>query len=308
MALISYVVPVYHNYGSIKRTWKVVSTLFRDRLPDHDYEIVFVDDGSKDDSYSEMRETADLDERVKLIRLTRNFGQVPAIIAGYSHATGDAVINMSADLQDPAELTVDMIRHWQAGSEIVVGYRENREDSFGAKLFSRFAYGALRLSNKDLPAGGFDFVLMGRRALGAFLSYRGRNRFYQGDILWAGFKTTYLPYARKKREVGKSQYTFGKKLKLFFDFLLDGSYLPIRLMSVAGIVTALSGILYAAVIVLAWLLGMTPFSGWAPLMIALLLIGGMLMFMLGMIGEYVWRILDEVKAKPLFLIDEAPNR
>lgn len=304
MALISYVVPVYHNAGSIRKTWEGIAALYADALAGHEFELIFVDDGSKDASYEEMRQVAGLDARVRLIKFTRNFGQVPAIIAGYAAARGDAVINMSADLQDPVELTAEMVGLWSAGSEVVVGYRENREDPLGAKIFSRFAYGALRLSNPDIPAGGFDFVLMGRKALDAFLSYKGRNRFYQGDILWAGFRTTYIPYARMKRQVGKSQYTFSKKLKLFFDFLLDGSYLPIRLMSLAGLATACSGLLYALVIFVAWVFGQTPFSGWAPLMIMLLLLGGVIMVMLGMIGEYVWRILDEVKGKPLFIVEK----
>ena len=276
-------------------------------MPQDDYEVIFVDDGSRDGSYAEMQEVSGEDPKVKLLRFTRNFGQVPAIIAGYEAAQGDAVINISADLQDPVELTSTMVEHWRSGSQVVVAFREDREDSFGAKLFSRLAYGALRASNKDIPEGGFDFVLMGRKALGAFLSYRGRNRFYQGDILWAGFPTTYIPYVRRKREVGRSQYTFSKKLKLFFDFILDGSYLPIRLMSLAGLLIALSGIAYAAVIVIAWFSGLTPFSGWAPLMIALLLLSGTIMLMLGLIGEYLWRILDEVKAKPLYMIQESPK-
>lgn len=307
MATISYVVPVYNNQGSIRKTWEGIRTLYSTTMPQDDYEVIFVDDGSRDGSYAEMQEVSSEDPKVKLLRFTRNFGQVPAIIAGYEAARGDAVINISADLQDPVELTATMVEYWRSGSQVVVAFREDREDSFGAKLFSRLAYGALRASNKDIPEGGFDFVLMGRKALGAFLSYRGRNRFYQGDILWAGFPTTYIPYVRRKREVGRSQYTFSKKLKLFFDFILDGSYLPIRLMSLAGLLIALSGIAYAAVIVIVWFSGLTPFSGWAPLMIALLLLSGTIMLMLGLIGEYLWRILDEVKAKPLYMIQESPK-
>ena len=304
MSLISYVVPVYNNHGSIRTTWEAIRALFDGPLAEHDYEVVFVDDGSRDASYEEMREVAALDPRVVLVRFTKNFGQVPAITAGYAHARGDAVINISADLQDPVELTIEMVRAWQNGSEIAIGFRQDREDSFGARLFSKLAYGALRLSNPAIPAGGFDFVLMSRRALDAYLSYRGRNRFFQGDILWAGFRTFFIPYVRRRREVGKSQYTFAKKLKLFFDFLLDGSYLPIRLMSLAGAITAACGLLYSLVVVVAWLFGKTPFAGWAPLMIVLLMIGGGIMFMLGIIGEYLWRILDEVKNKPLYVVDE----
>ena len=266
--------------------------------------MVFVNDGSRDASLEEMRALAASDPRVQAITFTRNFGQLAAIIAGYRHAQGDAVINMSADLQDPAELTVDMVRQWEAGCEVVVGYRQEREDSMLARLFSRLAYAAVRSGNRDVPAGGFDFVLMSRKALAQFLTLKGRNRFFQGDVLWAGFRTAFLPYTRRKRTIGRSQYTFSKKLKLFFDFTLDSSYLPIRLMSLCGGALALSGIVYAAVIVLARLLGGTPFTGWAPIMVVMLVTTGMLMLMLGVIGEYVWRILDEIKDKPLYVLDE----
>lgn len=302
MKKISYVIPVYNNEGSIRLTWNAIRELFGSELAGYGYEIIFVDDGSKDGSYAEMLSVARDDPGVRTITFSRNFGQLAAIIAGYDHSTGDAIISMSADLQDPADLTVDMIRSWVSGSEVVVGYREAREDSFGARLFSRLAYSAVRAANPEIPTGGFDFVLMSRRALDVFLSLKGRNRFYQGDVIWAGLATTFLPYVRRKRTVGKSQYTFSKKLKLFYDFFLDGSYVPIRMMSATGAVVALLGALYATTIAIAWVFGKTPFSGWAPIMVAILLIGGILMLMLGLIGEYLWRILDEVKAKPLYII------
>jgi glycosyltransferase involved in cell wall biosynthesis len=302
MSTISYVIPVYHNQGSIRLTWQAIRTLFEDALSAHDYEIIFVDDGSRDASYEEMCGIATEDPKVRTITFSRNFGQLAAIIAGYDHASGDAIVSMSADMQDPAELTVDMVRAWEAGSEVVIGYREAREDSMGARLFSKLAYSAVRASNPNIPTGGFDFVLMSRRAMEVFLSMKGRNRFYQGDVIWAGLPATFLPYTRRKREIGKSQYTFSKKLKLFYDFALDGSYLPIRMMSAAGVLVALMGVLYAIAITIGWAMGRTPFSGWAPIMVAILLIGGVLMLMLGLIGEYLWRILDEIKAKPLYII------
>lgn len=305
MSKISYVVPVYHNEGSIRATWEGISKLFRGRLQDHEYEIIFVNDGSKDRSYEEMLEVSALDANVRLVNFTRNFGQLSAIIAGYHQATGEAIINISADLQDPIDLTVDMISQWEAGSEVVVGYRSDREDSFGARFFSYLAYSALRLSNPNIPTGGFDFVLLSRYALDLFLSYKGRNRFFQGDVIWAGLKTSFLPYVRRKRTIGKSQYNFSKKLKLFYDFLLDGSYLPIRLMSMCGTACALLGALYALVIGVSWAFGHTPFQGWAPIMVAILVVGGAIMFMLGIVGEYLWRILDEVKGKPLYVINES---
>lgn len=304
MKKISYVIPVYNNAGSIRLTWEAIVSLYQSRLSGYDYEIVFVNDGSRDGSYEEMREVAALDSKVKTLRFTRNFGQIAAITAGYAHASGDAVINMSADLQDPVELTADMVEAWTAGSEVVVAHRSDRNDSIGANAFSFLAYSALRASNPSIPKGGFDFVLMSRRALDHYLSYGGRNRFYQGDILWAGLPTTYLPYVRRRREIGKSQYSFSKKLKLFFDFMIDGSYTPIRFISLTGAILAVLGTIYAVVIMGAWFFHNTPFSGWAPIMVAILLVGGMIMLMLGIVGEYLWRILDEIKAKPVYILDD----
>jgi glycosyltransferase involved in cell wall biosynthesis len=304
MAKVSFVIPVYQNSGSIEETWSSIAMLFDGPLKEHSYEIVLVDDGSTDDSWAEMCRVARADPYTSVVRFTRNFGQLAAIVAGYERMTGDVMINMSADLQDPVELVVEMVHHWSAGSDVVVGFREERQDPLIARVLSRIAYGALRLSNRDIPPGGFDYVLMSRRAIESFLSYRGRNRFFQGDVLWAGRKTTYLPYARRKRPIGRSQYTIAKKLKLFIDFIIDGSYLPIRLMSLCGVACAALGALYALVIVGAWARHRTPFPGWAPIMIIVLFVGGVIMLMLGVIGEYLWRILDEIKAKPLYIIDE----
>ncbi|UGB44992.1 glycosyltransferase family 2 protein [Frateuria edaphi] len=299
---ISYVIPVYQNEGSIERTWEAIVSLFSSGLAGYDYEILFVNDGSKDRSATEMEEVAAKDPKVRLIQFTRNFGQIAAIVAGYEHATGDAIINMSADLQDPAELTVDMVRAWRAGSHVVVGHRADREDSMMARMLSKLAYGALRVSNPNIPEGGFDFVLLSRYALDIFLTFKGRNRFFQGDVLWSGLPATFIPYVRRKRTIGKSQYNFSKKLKLFYDFLLDGSYLPIRIMSVCGVLSSVLGLSYAALIIVLRLIGDVPFQGWAPIMVVVLVIGGMIMFMLSLIGEYLWRILDEIKAKPLYII------
>jgi dolichol-phosphate mannosyltransferase len=237
-----------------------------------------------------------------VITFTRNFGQMAAMLAGFKHATGDATINISADLQDPAELIPQMVEKWRGGAELVICYRTDRSDTIAAKIFSRVAYGALRMSIPQIPPGGFDFVLMDRKALDEFNSIDVRNRFFQGDILWTGYRTCFIPYVRLKRTIGTSQYNLRKKMKNFLDAFLDASYLPIRFISYAGLVTSALGVLYSLSIVVSWLFGKTPFSGWAPLMIAVLLVGGMIMVMLGIIGEYTWRIYDEVRKKPNFIV------
>ena len=299
---ISFVVSVYHNEGAISKTHEKIQSVFSNELANHEYEIVFVDDGSKDGSLPEILGLREKDSRVKVITFTRNFGQMAAMLAGFKEATGDAVINISADLQDPVELIPRMIANWQGGSEIVICYRTDRSDTLLAKLLSRLAYGVLRISLPQIPPGGFDFVLMDRRVMDSFNAIDVRHRFFQGDLLWTGYRTSFIPYVRLKRTIGKSQYNFGRKLKNFLDAILDASYLPIRFISLVGLVTSALGVLYSVTIVISWLRGETPFSGWAPLMIAILLVGGLIMVMLGVIGEYVWRINEEVRKRPNYVV------
>lgn len=299
---ISFVVAVYQNEGALRETYEKIRSVFSTALADHQYEIVFVDDGSKDGSLKEILSLREADSRIVAITFTRNFGQMAAILAGFRECTGDAVINISADLQDPVDLIPEMVEKWQSGSEIVICHRIDRSDPLPAKLFSRLAYGILRISLPDIPSGGFDFVLMDRRALDTFNSIDVRHRFFQGDVLWTGYRTSFIPYVRMKRTIGVSQYNFSKKLKVFLDAVLDASFLPIRFITVVGLVTAMLGLLYSVVIAVGWLFGETPFTGWAPIMIAILLVGGLIMVMLGVIGEYVWRINEEVRKRPNYVV------
>lgn len=299
---ISFVIPVYRNARAITLTYeKIIGALATD-LTAYDYEFVFVDDGSDDGSLEELLGLRAKDPNVRVISFTRNFGQMAAILAGLKAATGDVVLHLSADLQDPVELIPGMVRDYEAGSELVIGHRVEREDKWTSRLTSRVFYRIVRLSFPQMPAGGFDYVLLARRVVDAFNAIEVRNRFFQGDLLWLGYKTTFMPYTRARRTIGRSQYTFAKRLKNSLDAILDSSYLPIRFISVAGVVTALLGFIYALNITYWYFMHGTPFTGWAPIMILLLVIGGLLMLMLGIIGEYVWRIYDEVKKKPNYIV------
>lgn len=299
---ISFVIAVYQNAGAISKTYEKICSIFSKELAEHVYEIIFVDDGSKDGSLQEILSLKQQDANIKALTFTRNFGQMAAMLAGFKEATGDAIINISADLQDPVELIPQMVINWQQGSEIVICHRTDRSDSFSAKLYSNLAYGVLRIALPQIPPGGFDFVLMDRKVMDTFNAIDVRHRFFQGDLLWTGYRTSFIPYVRLKRTIGKSQYNFGKKLKNFLDAVLDASYLPIRFISLAGLLTSALGLLYSISIVFSWLHGETPFAGWAPIMIAILMVGGLIMVMLGVIGEYVWRINEEVRKRPNYLI------
>lgn len=305
MKKISIVIPVYRNERAVTATYGKLRDVFDNALKNYDLEIVFVNDGSDDNSLPELIGLHESDNRVKVISFTRNFGQMAAMLAGFQHATGDAMITLSADLQDPVELFPKMVEQWEAGSEVVICYRTDRSDDLKAKLLSKVAYGLLRMSIPSLPIGGFDFVLMGRRALDTFNAVDVRNRFFQGDLLWAGYPTSMIPYVRQKRTIGKSQYTFWKKMKNFADAFLDASYLPIRFISGLGVATALAGFFYALTVVVSWFFKATPFTGWAPIVISVMIVGGLNMVMLGIVGEYVWRIYDEVRKKPNFIIDKS---
>ena len=300
--IISFVVPVYRNKQTVSVTCETIASLFKSHIRDLDYEIVFVDDGSDDGSLEELLRLHNENAHVKVIELTKNFGQVPAILAGLKEAKGDAVINVSADLQDPINLVQEMLEQWLAGSQIVICYRTDRKDGILTRLFSSMAWALIRSTVPQMPRGGFDFFLLDREALNAFNEIHARNRFMQGDVLSLGYRTNLIPYTRQERKFGKSQWTFEKKLKYFIDAIIDSSYIPIRLMSAVGILTLLSGFCYAFIIVVAWSQHRVPFNGWAPIVIVMLIIGGLIMFMLGVIGEYIWRIFDEVKGKPRYLV------
>jgi polyisoprenyl-phosphate glycosyltransferase len=301
---ISFVIPVYRNERAITLTYRKIKDALARDLSAYDYEFVFVDDGSDDGSLRELLGLRDGDSRVRIISFTRNFGQMAAILAGLKVAAGDLVLHLSADLQDPVELIPRMVRDYEAGSELVIGHRAEREDKWSARVTSRLFYRIIRLSFPQLPPGGFDYVLMARRVIDSFNSIEVRNRFFQGDLLWMGYKTTFIPYTRAKRTIGRSQYTFAKRLKNSLDAILDSSYLPIRFISGAGALIALVGFLYAINIAYWRLTHGLAFPGQAPIMILILVIGGMLMLMLGIVGEYVWRIYDEVKRKPNYIVRE----
>jgi len=302
MKRISFVIPVFRNERAVTMTYRQIRQVLAGDLPHYAYEVVFIDDGSDDGSLDELLAIRRDDENVRVVSFTRNFGQMAAILAGFKQAAGDLLIQLSADLQDPISLVPQMVAEYERGSEVVACHREHREDGVSRQVTSRALYGILRLSYPQIPAGGFDYILLDRKVVDAFNAVEVRNRFFQGDILWFGFKTTFIPYTRVKREIGTSQYTFAKRLKNSLDAILDSSYLPIRFISLVGVLTAFIGFLYAVDIVYGRLRHDIPFTGWAPIMILILVIGGVLMLMLGIIGEYVWRIYDEVKGKPNYVV------
>jgi polyisoprenyl-phosphate glycosyltransferase len=301
--LLSVVIPVYRNAESLTQLYTELIDVAVSRFPACDLEIVFVDDGSDDDSWTVICALRDKDpDRISAHRLSRNFGQLSAMVAGYRLARGDAVVSISADLQDPTELIGDMVDRWLAGDDIVIANRAGRSDGSIAATTSRIAYWYARRYTPGIPEGGFDYFLMDRRAIDLLLQFKGRFRFLQGDLLWLGLPTSFIPYVRRERPHGKSGYSFVKRLGNFTDLVIDSSYGLIKSMSRLGFVVAFLGFVYLLTIVINWMVGGSPFNGWAPIMVTLLLLLGFMMMMLGVIGEYLWRIHDQVRERPMHVV------
>jgi len=321
MIRVSAIFPVYYNAGSLRKTFQAVSQVLEGHGQVSSYECIFVDDGSGDDSLKELLELhAEHSDKVKVVELARNFGQVPALQAGSALADGDVILNMSADLQDPPELISEMLDVYLSKAvDIVVGTRAARDESLVRRGTSAIFYWLIRkLSFRNMPKGGFDFILFSRRVRDAILSHYEINSFWQGKLLWSGYPIHFLEYHRRRREVGVSRWTFGKKIKYLIDGVMAYSYFPLRAMTVTGLLTFAAGVLYSTWIVFTYFVQGTPFKGWAPIMILILLLGGIQMLFLGIIGEYLWRTLDQVRQRPVYLIKrthgsfqratEAPSR
>jgi dolichol-phosphate mannosyltransferase len=302
----SIVIPVYFNEGSLFTTMDALASLVLERSDGLVGEVIFVDDGSKDQSLDELLAIQSrFPYLIRVIKFTRNFGQVSAVRAGLAHSSGRCAIVISADGQDPPELINEMLHgHFTEGKEVVICARQDREESQFRKATSNIFYGLMRrLSFPSMPNGGFDFFLLGRRALDEMLSNDEAHPFVQGQILWTGFEAKVIGYTRRERKVGKSRWTFGKKLTYLLDGVLSYSFAPIRLVVLLGVLIALLGFGYAGVVLVSWLVHGNPVQGWTPLVIIVLVLGGVQLLTLGLIGEYLWRTLAQVRNRKPYVID-----
>jgi len=302
--LLSIIVAVYMNEGSLYNTYIELKGILENKLKKFRYEIIFVNDGSSDNSLKELISIKAIDPGIKIINFSRNFGQLYAILAGFEYAEGDLIINISADLQDPVEIINQMVNKWEEGYKIVACERSDREDNFISRITSKIFYGLIKINEPKMPIGGFDYFLLDKCVYKKIAESTQRNTFLQGDILWFGFEPFFIPYTRKKRLFGKSRWYFWKKVKYFIDGVIYTSYMPIRLMSFLGFAVSAIGFIYAVLIFIAWLINKTPFSGYAPIIMTILLVSGILMIMIGIVGEYLWRIYDEVRARPKYIIKD----
>lgn len=302
----SIVIPVYYNEGTLTRTMDAIHKEVIQANPGRACEVIFVDDGSGDGSFGELLVLRErYPDKVQLIKLTRNFGQVNAIIAGMAHARGKCAIIMSGDGQDPPDLINQMlVAHFDEGYEIVICAREGRDDSPARVWASKFFYGVIRrLSFPNMPEGGFDYVLLGRSAIDVFNNNLEAHLFLQGKILWMGFKHKTILYRRLKREIGKSRWTLAKLLTYLIDGALSYSHLPLRCISLLGIICSLLGFCYAALVIVVKLAFDNAIEGWTPLMVVVLVMGGIQMLMIGVVGEYLWRTLQQTRNRDPYVIE-----
>ena len=301
----SIVIPIYFNELNIPDTVPRLIAL-GEKLPGYQLELVFVDDGSGDLSLERLRQAQrEHPSIIKIVKLTRNFGSMAAIQAGLTVASGDCVGMITADLQDPPELFLEMLPHWERGCKAVFAVRSDREDAATQKLFASAYYALMRrFALKGYPRGGFDFFLIDRQVVAEVNRTREKNTNLMSLIFWMGFSPVSIPYVRQARTKGKSRWTLAKKVKLFIDSFVAFSYAPIRFLSTVGLVVAASAFVYAGWVFYWWLVHDIPVKGYAPIVILLALTAGVQMTMLGVLGEYLWRTLDETRGRPSFVIDE----
>ena len=303
--LLSIVIPCYNEQEVIHETMRRLGDLCA-QLSDLDIEMIFVDDGSRDSTRAILKEYASRDVRIRVIGFARNFGHQIAVTAGIDAARGDAIVLMDADLQDPPEVVHQMIEKWREGYDVVYGTRTERPGESRFKLLTARSFYRLlnRLSDVPIPLDTGDFRLMSRKVADALRSMPERDRFVRGMVSWVGFKQIALPYKRAERFAGSTKYPLRKMIRFATDGILSFSTKPLQLavgLGMAAALLALAGILYALILRVftsIWV------EGWTALMIAVLFLGGVQLICIGILGEYVGRIYNEAKSRPLYIVDE----
>ena len=304
---LSAVVPVYNEEAVIHETCRRLKNVM-DSIGET-YEIIFVNDGSRDRTASIINEICETDKTIKFIDFSRNFGHQLAITAGMDYAAGEAIIVIDADLQDPPELIPEMVRKWKEGFNVVYGKRLDRK---GETLFKKFTarvfYRLLRqLTDIDIPVDTGDFRLIDRNVCNALKLVNERNRYVRGIISWLGFKQTGIEFTREKRYAGETKYPFKKMLRFAFDAISSFSYKPLKLASYVGFFLSLFSFIYLIVVLYEGAFTNKTTPGWSSTLAVSLLFNGIVLIMLGIIGGYIGRIYDEAKGRPLYIIRRLKN-
>ena len=245
---ISVVIPVYYNQDNLKPLYEDISKKLLNHT-EYEWEIVMVNDGSKDESYTVMKELASKDSRLRIYSLSRNFGSHAAILCGLSKCTGDCAVVKAADLQEPTEMILEMVESWQRGNNVVLAVRKDRQESKGQTMFANLYYWMMRkVALPDMPKGGFDVYLLDKKVINVLMQLDEKNSALTGQILWSGFKTDKIYYTRLQREIGESRWTLRKKIKLVADTLFSFSALPITVISVIGTLSCVGAVVWAVIV------------------------------------------------------------
>jgi glycosyltransferase involved in cell wall biosynthesis len=301
----SLVLPIYNEEDTIPELIRRLGELIEQF--DGDVEVILVDDGSSDSSYELMVAARQMDPRFKLLRLSRNFGHQVAVTAGLDVASGDAVIVMDSDLQDPPEVALELAARWRDGYDVVYAVREERQGDSRFKRATAAGFYRLfkRMSDVDVPLDVGDFRLVDRRALDAFRSMRESNRYVRGMFSWIGFRQVGVPFKRDERFAGETKYPLPKMLKFATDGIVSFSAYPLRLALKVGFVVSAFSFLLGIVFLVSRLAGLYSVPGLASVAVFVAFLGGIQLLLLGIVGEYIARIHDEVKGRPLYLVSDA---
>ena len=305
---VSIVIPVYYNEDNLVPLYDDLKEKFIDII-DYEYEIVMVNDGSKDKSYEVMCKLAEKDKHIKTISLSRNFGSHAACLCGLSNATGDCAVIKAADLQEPTELILEMVDSWKSGNNVVLACREGRQESKKQVSFANLYYWLVRKTAlPNMPQNGFDIYLLDKKVIDVIDRLDEKNSAITGQILWSGFRTGIVYYTRKAREIGTSRWTLKKKIRLVSDTLFSFSTVPIRLLEIVGILAFSIGIVWGIVVLIARITGNISVGGYATLFIFNLLSFGFTMLSMGILGEYLWRTFDSSRKRPPYIVEDTNEK
>ena len=304
-ASLSIVIPVFNEEEMIPALLDRLRGILAQLSP-REVEIILVDDHSGDNSPSMLRTASSKNSKIRYVRLAKNSGSHVAIIAGLAESRGQCAVFLAADLQDPPELIPQMLEHWRAGNQVVWAVREEREGISQLDVFLSHAFYRLMnlMGEVNLPPTGSDFALLDRKVIEALIQSTGSHPSVIGEIARLGFSQAQITYTKQQRQAGTTKWTIGRKLKAFADAFVLFSYAPLRIMSYLGMLSSISGFLYALLIVILRLRNGTPVQGWSSLMVAVLVLGGVQMMMLGILGEYLWRTLEAARRRPLYFVEE----
>lgn len=304
--LISYVLPVFNEEASIQEFYQTLSSAVSAIKDKYRFEFIFINDGSKDSSLEKLKLLHSKDNRIKIIDFSKNFGHQIAVTAGLDYASGDAVIIMDTDLQDPPLVSLDLINKWEQGSDVVYAQRKSRKDSVFKKLTAHFFYRTLNaLTDIHIPKDTGDFRLIDRKVVEALKKFKERNRFLRGMVSFVGFKQTAVLFDRNPRFAGKTGYPLKKMIKFAIDGITGFSTAPLKLITRFGFLVSFFSFLLMIYAIYQRIANPDiTVSGWAMLIVAITFIGGVQMIMLGILGEYIGRIYIEVQERPMYLVKE----